>query len=455
VGKWWANGREGVLVVNWAETNFPGVRYWESDVRGIDGKSIEQSKKKPKKWKPDRCYTIRYMVEGKRKTETVGWESQGITPQYCSNLRGKIVSSIKTGEGAYQSLKEKTAIEKERREGEEADKFAKALENIPFHVLGDRYIEWAEDEKPASCKADDSRYRNHIKPLLGSVPVKDVVTFTLEQFKKELKKKKGRGGKPLSPKTIHHCLALIRQMYSHAAGWGIYSGPNPVTETAKTSKKFLKIPDNRRERILSRKEADQILDFFKNGLADKKGKVKGQNIQLHDITVLGLYAGLRADEIFSLKWRDIDLANGLINIKDPKNETNRAAYINAPIRGVLLRREKEEGYSKNSFIFESRKGGKIREVSNAFDRALEKLKFNKGVDDTRDRVVFHTTRHTFASWLAMDGTPLGSIQKLMGHKNIEMTIRYAKYSPDHQREAVERMAQEVPKNIVKLKKKRK
>ena len=145
----------------------------------------------------------------------------------------------------------------------------------------------------------------------------------------------------------------------------------------------------------------------------------------------------------------------LINIKDPKNEINRAAYINSPIREVLLRR-KEEGYSKNSFIFKSRKGEKIREVSNTFDRAVEKLSFNKGVDDPRDRVVFHTTRHTFASWLAMDGTPLGSIQKLMGHKNIEMTIRYAKYSPDHQREAVERMSQVEPKTekVVKLKKKR-
>ena len=106
-------------MVNWAETNFPGVRYWESDVRGIDGKSIEQSKKKPKKWKPDRCYTIRYMVEGKRKTETVGWESQGITPQYCSNLRGKIVSSIKTGEVLIKALKKrrllKKNVEKEKR----------------------------------------------------------------------------------------------------------------------------------------------------------------------------------------------------------------------------------------------------------------------------------------------------------------------------------------------------
>jgi|GEM_PF-195189 len=434
-------GIEGEGKGNYKKTKFPGVRVREHQGKRYQGK-------------PDKYYLIRYGREGRMVSEGVGFASEGITAQLASTTRTEIIKNIRHGEG-HQSLKDKRVLKREKDELIKANKIAEAMENVSFHVLGDRYIDWAKDEKEASWKSDDSRYRNHIKPLLGSVPVKDVVTFTLEQFKKELKKKKGRGGKLLAPKTIHHCLALIRQMYSHAAGWGIYSGPNPVTETSKVRKKFLKIPDNRRERILSRKEAGQILYLFKEGLTDKKGKVKGQNIQLHDITVLGLYAGLRADEIFSLKWRDIDLANGLINIKDPKNEINRAAYINSPIREVLLRR-KEEGYSKNSFIFKSRKGEKIREVSNTFDRAVEKLSFNKGVDDPRDRVVFHTTRHTFASWLAMDGTPLGSIQKLMGHKNIEMTIRYAKYSPDHQREAVERMAQVEPKpeKVVKLKKKR-
>ncbi|MBT4049513.1 MAG: site-specific integrase [Nitrospina sp.] len=430
-------------MVNWVETNFSGVRYWESDVRGIDGKSIAKGKKKPKKWKPDRCYTIRYKVEGKRKTETVGWESQGITAQYCSNLRGKIVSSIKTGEGAYQSLKEKTALEKERREEEEAEKVAEAMENVPFHVLGDRYIEWAEDEKPASYKADESRYRNHLKPFLGDIPVKDIHTLTLEGFKRELKKKKTPGKKPLSPKTIQHCLTLVRQMFNKAPSWGIYSGTNPVTETAKVHKKFLQIPDNRRLRFFSRKEASKLLSYL-----DEK------NTQLHDITLLGIYAGLRADEIFSLLWRDIDLEYGVITIKDPKGVLNRAAYVTLPLREMLTRR-KAEGFNKNSLIFKSTKGEKIKEVSNAFDRAIEKLEFNKGVTDPRDRVVFHTTRHTFASWSAMSGTHLATLQKLMGHKKIEMTLRYAHLCPSHEREAAERMVQDETKagKVVKIKKK--
>lgn len=67
--------------------------------------------------------------------------------------------------------------------------------------------------------------------------------------------------------------------------------------------------------------------------------------------------------------------------------------------------------------------------------------FNKGLDenDRKNRVIFHTLRHTFASHLAINGTPIFTIQKLMNHKDIKMTLRYAKLSPDSGREAIEKL----------------
>ena len=64
-------------------------------------------------------------------------------------------------------------------------------------------------------------------------------------------------------------------------------------------------------------------------------------------------------------------------------------------------------------------------------RKLSKY-FNVGLanDDRKNRVVTHTLRHTFASHLAIKGTPIYTIQKLMNHKDIKMTLRYAKLSPD-------------------------
>jgi len=64
--------------------------------------------------------------------------------------------------------------------------------------------------------------------------------------------------------------------------------------------------------------------------------------------------------------------------------------------------------------------------------------FNQSVDndDRKNRVVPHTLRHTFASQLAIAGTPIYTIQKLMNHKSIEMTMRYAKLAPDQGMDAV-------------------
>ena len=65
-------------------------------------------------------------------------------------------------------------------------------------------------------------------------------------------------------------------------------------------------------------------------------------------------------------------------------------------------------------------------------KIFDKL-FNIGleINDSKNRVVSHSLRHTFASQLAINGTPIYTIQKLMNHKDINMTLRYAKLAPDN------------------------
>ena len=54
----------------------------------------------------------------------------------------------------------------------------------------------------------------------------------------------------------------------------------------------------------------------------------------------------------------------------------------------------------------------------------------------RIKVVVHTLRHTFASHLAINGTPIFTIQKLMNHSDINMTLRYAKLAPESGRDSI-------------------
>ena len=89
--------QKGSQSVNWSRTRYTGVRYWESETRKHRGR-------------PDKCYVIRYKNQGRSFSETIGWQSEGITQEYCSTLRGQITSNIKTGQ-SFHSLQEKRNLE--------------------------------------------------------------------------------------------------------------------------------------------------------------------------------------------------------------------------------------------------------------------------------------------------------------------------------------------------------
>ena len=411
-------------MVKWAKTRYTGVRSWQSDTRKYRGR-------------PDRCFVIRYKRYFQTITETVGWQSEGITQEFCSNLRGRIVANIKTGQG-YQSLDEKRQLEKSKRDRAEAEKLEAEKLNTPFDVLAKEYIQWAEGNKK-SWQDDKSRYEKHIKPAIGKIPISQVSTFHLEKLKSKLKKSGLQDG------TVKHIMVLIRQMYNRGIAWGMVQGKNPVSEAIKSHKGFLKVKDNVRTRFFSKAEAGKLLTA-----------IRKKSLKTHDQCYLSLYRGLLLGEIFALQVGDIDLAHHVAHVRDPKSGLSRTIYLTPDIEEVI-NRNIPDGAKKTDLIFPNRKGEKIRQLSKAFNRAVGDLKFNKGVKDPRDKVVGHTWRHTFASWLTMEGVPLHTVQKLLGHQTLEMTLRYAHLAPSHEREAVEKISIGLlePKVVEIKKKKRK
>ena len=63
-------------------------------------------------------------------------------------------------------------------------------------------------------------------------------------------------------------------------------------------------------------------------------------------------------------------------------------------------------------------------ISNTFTKAVNDLNLNEGITDRGMKVVFHTLRHSCASWLVNSGVELPVIAKILGHKSISMTMRY-------------------------------
>ncbi len=164
------------------------------------------------------------------------------------------------------------------------------------------------------------------------------------------------------------------------------------------------------------------------------------------MALLSLHTGMRAGEIFNLKWGDVDLENGIIHIKDPKSGENRIAYITDKIKSIFENKTKKP----DEYVFKDAKGNRIKKISHTFFRVVDKLGLNEGITDDRDKVVFHTLRHTFASWLAMQGTPIYTIKELMGHKTLAMTERYSHLMPDVKRNAVGGIDKMMEQRVVKI-----
>ena len=92
--------------------------------------------------------------------------------------------------------------------------------------------------------------------------------------------------------------------------------------------------------------------------------------------------------------------------------------------------------SPGDYVFkDKRHGRKIKSISKTFRNVVNTLGWNDGIQDRRQHVTFHTLRHTFASWLALQGETLLTIKELMGHKTLEMTMRYAHLMPDQKKRA--------------------
>ena len=393
-------------------TPYPGVRYWKHKTRkhGIG---------------PDKYFTIRYQHEGKRREEGLGWASEGWSAKRAADELAKIRMAHRTGDGP-PSLKAARKIASKKKKAEE-------LRAITFYEFWAReYLPAAMDaKKEKSWRAEEMFFRNWIQSAIGDKPLVDVSPLDIERIKSDMTKA------GLAPRSVQYCIATIRQVFNVAARMGLFLGDNP----AKGVK--VRMNDNKRMRFLTQDEASALL-----------AELLRRSWQLHDIALLSLRCGLRAGEIFSLTWDCVDLDQGTLFIKDTKSGKNRHAYMTADIKKMLMTRYRGVD---SGLVFLNQKGSRIGIISASFFRALETLGLNAGVTDPRQKVVFHTLRHTFASWLVQAGEPLYTVAKLMGHSTIAMTERYSHLAPGNMRGAVEQMEKRLKEQkngkVIKLRRK--
>jgi integrase len=377
------------MPVEWKKTKYQGVRYYEH-------------KKRKHGLNFDRYFTIRYKIKGKQKEEGLGWTSEKWTAEKAALELAALKKAHTLGEGPA-SLEEKRALDRERREKERQKKAALEKEGLTFGQFFTKkyYPIQTTSKKRGSYEAEDALFKLWINPVIGNLPFNKISHFSIEKLKKKML------DASKAPRTVKYAFDVINQAWGLARRTGIIN-EDPPTKNIKPPK-F----DNRRLRFLTHEEAEKLLANL---------SVRSQ--QLHDISLLSLHTGLRAGEIFSLTWGHIDIDRGLITIVDPKATKTRTAFMTGQVK-AMFKKIYGNGKNKNDLVFKDRNGNRIKEVSQSFDRAVKDLGLNKNIADRRQRLVFHSLRHSYASMLVEGGTDLYTVSKLLGQSTLKMAERYS------------------------------
>jgi integrase len=135
---------------------------------------------------------------------------------------------------------------------------------------------------------------------------------------------------------------------------------------------------------------------------------------------------MRISEILNLRWDEVDFDRAQILVRTSKNGESRHVEMNGLLVETLRQLERRP---QNPYVFGSREGNPYNDIRKSFKSALAAA----GITDFR----FHDLRHTFASHLVMNGVDVMTVKELLGHKTIQMTLRYSHLSQGHKKKAVE------------------
>ena len=264
----------------------------------------------------------------------------------------------------------------------------------------------------AGSRAEKSAWINACSAVnfFGSnIPINGITPHIIDNFVEDLE------GKGLSNATINRKLAALSKMlhFAQSRGW------------------LERVPriDRKREgpgrtRFLSIAEEARLLQTLR----------QWGNENYHDLVVVLIDTGMRVGEALRLEDRDLDFTTAhtgrpLIRIWQPKNGEPRSVPMTRRVELILRARSGDRPF------------GDLTQwaLRHVWDRAKTHLEFSS------DRqFVPHCLRHTCASRLVQGGVPLPVVQAWLGHKTIQMTMRYAHLTPQNLMDAARVLEDDAP-----------
>ena len=202
-----------------------------------------------------------------------------------------------------------------------------------------------------------------------------------------------------APGGANRALDTLCQILSHAELHG-HLQTNPASGIRRN-------PQRKFNRFLSRDEASRLHAELDRMVAERPTRAAQA-----DVIRMLYYTGCRSSEIRTLKWCEVD--TDTLNLGDAKTGP-RKVYLNSEARQIV------EGQSRtgSDYVFPSRSDPTLP-VSRSMQLWFA-LRKRAGLDDVR----LHDLRHNYASQAVLSGVPLPTVARLLGHRQVSMTLRYA------------------------------
>jgi integrase len=280
--------------------------------------------------------------------------------------------------------------------------------------LARRYLEEhaGPKKKPASIEADERMLRLYVLPALRRRKVAAVGLKEISDLHHSLKAK---------PVQANRVLALVSKMLNLAETWGLrplHSNPCP---------RIARYRESKRERFLSGAELRRLGEALSAVERDRSEDPAA----VLAIRLL-LLTGARRDEILDLRWEDVDLATGTLNLPDSKTG-KKSIPLGPAAAEVLAAAPRLEG---SRYVIPGRRlEGRFVGLQRPWARIRERA----GLEGVR----LHDLRHSFASVGVAANLGLPVLGAILGHRHPATTARYAHLDDDPRRAAAARISGEI------------
>ena len=270
----------------------------------------------------------------------------------------------------------------------------------------ERYLPYVQTRK-RSWRLDEAMLRLHILPVFGDLKMNRITCSDIIAFQHHAHEKKYAAG------TCNRLIILLRFIYNCAIKWDVVP---PQSNPCNGVDLF---QDNgARERYLTQKEAQSLFQELD----------RNNNTQVSQIIQLLLYTGARKREILDARWDEIDLHRHILTIPAARSKSKKTRHIPLSDAAVSLLRSIPRENDMPWVFFNPVTRRPLVSIFYAWNSIRKKV----GLPDVR----LHDLRHSYASFLVNAGRSLYEVQKLLGHHDPKVTMRYAHLSPQAMLEAV-------------------